>query len=171
MDKKMLKALNEQVTKEIASAYLYLQMAAWCDEKTLPGFANWLKIQVEEENAHGMIFFNYINERGEMVDLGAIEKPEQKYSTLLELFEKVLEHEKKVTASINNLMDIAISVKDYATQNRLAWFIEEQVEEEATVSEIIGKLKHIGNDSQSLFVYDNEMAGRTFVTPSPLAKA
>lgn len=166
---RMLKVLNEQVTKELFSSYLYLQMAGWFESRTLPGFANWMKVQAQEEAAHAMIFYNYINERGGELDLGIIGKPDSKFASPLAVFEKVAEHESLVTASINNLMDIAIETKDYATKARLDWFISEQVEEESNAAEIIGKLKLAAGQGEALLALDREYAARTFVVPAPLA--
>ncbi|MCP4395225.1 MAG: ferritin [Alphaproteobacteria bacterium] len=166
----ILAALNDQITKEIASGYIYLQMAAWCEDNTLPGFANWMRIQWKEELAHAMIFFNYVHERGAVVELGEIEKPRKEYSSITEVFKEVLKHEESVTASINNIMRLAIEEHDYATKNRLEWFIEEQVEEEATASEVLGKLKMFGDDKRALLMMDKEFEGRTYSDPSPLVK-
>lgn len=164
----MLKQLNEQITKELYSSYLYLQMAGFLDDRNLAGMANWMKLQAQEEIAHAMIFYNYVDERGGRIEVGGIDKPPAEYDSPLDVFEKTLEHEKKVTASIHSLMDRAVEEKDYATQDRLQWFIAEQVEEEATPAELIAKLKQVG-DGNGLFMLDREMAARSFKLPSPLA--
>ncbi len=169
LKEKMLKALNEQIVKEFYSSYLYLQMAAWFEARTMPGFANWMKVQAQEESAHAMIFFNYVNERGGGIELGAIDKPECKFESALDVYEKVAAHEELVTESINNLMDIAFELKDYATKGRLDWFVDEQVEEEANAAEIIGRLKMAGSQGEALLMLDKEYAARTFVMPAPLA--
>ncbi|MCL4163412.1 UNVERIFIED_CONTAM: hypothetical protein GTU68_019540, partial [Idotea baltica] len=127
----LLTALNKQVSNEFYSSYLYLQMASWFDHNSLLGFGNWMKMQAQEEAAHTMILFNYILERGSMVDLGAIPSPTADYDSPLDVLEHTLLHEQNVTASINNLMALAIEEKDYATKAHLDWFIREQVEEEA----------------------------------------
>lgn len=168
LSERMLNALNDQITKELYSSYLYLQMAAYFDDSSLSGFANWMKVQAQEEASHAMIFYNYVCERGGMVDLGAIEKPPADYADALEVFKKVLAHEEVVTASINNLMDIAREEKDYATQNRLEWFIAEQVEEEATAGDLIGKLELVSG-GHGVFMVDKELGARAFNPPSPLA--
>ena len=165
----MLAALLKQTTAEFYSGYLYLQMSAWFEAQFLPGFANWMRVQAQEETSHAMIFFNYIDERDGDIELGAIDKPPHEYSSPLDVLEKTLEHERKVTASINDLVDQAISEKDHATKNKLDWFVAEQVEEEATAIEIIGRLKLAGGDAQSLLLLDQEMATRTFTLPAPLA--
>ena len=164
----MVKALNDQITKEMYSSYLYLQMAAWLENESLSGCAAWMKVQAQEEIAHGMIFYNYVCERGGLVEFGAIDQPGMEYASVMDVFKKVLEHEQFVTASINNLMDIALSEKDYATQRRLDWFISEQVEEEGNAMAIVGKLEMIGG-TQGIFMLDKELSARTFVPPSPLA--
>lgn len=156
--------------EEIASSYLYLQMAAWFEAQNLKGFATWMKVQAQEELAHGMIFFNFLIERGALVELGAIAKPEATFASAQQVFEKALAHEEGVTASIHNIMDLAMEERDYATQRRLDWFISEQVEEEANATAIIGKTKLLG-DGQSLFLLDKEVGLRTFVMPPPLAAA
>ena len=173
MDKNVTKALNEQIVKEFYSAYLYLQMAAWCEERNLKGFSNWMRVQAQEESCHALIFFNYILERGETVAMGAVDKPLQEFKSPLHIFEEVLKHEKFVTDSINNIMDTAITAKDHASKARLDWFITEQVEEEANASEILGKLKILGEScgGDGLLQLDRELAARTFVMPAPLATA
>jgi len=165
----MTAALNEQITKELYSSYLYLQMAAYLDDQSLPGFATWMKAQAQEEISHAMIFYNYVNERGSRVIVGAIEQPPSEFTSPLDIFEKTLEHEKVVTASINSLMDLAVEERDYATRNRLEWFIGEQVEEESNASDIIGRLGLIGDKGGGLFMLDKELGARVFVMPSPLA--
>ncbi len=161
-------ALNDQVTKEFYSSYFYLQMAAWLENQNLRGFARWMKVQAQEEAAHTLILFNYVNERGSMVRLGQLQSPPAEFGSVLEVFERVFKHEQGVSASIADLMHLATGEKDYATRNCLDWFISEQVEEESQVSEIIGKLKIVGSDGYGLLMLDKDMATRTFVTPAPL---
>lgn len=167
--KKMIKALNEQITKELYSAYLYLQMGAWFEDASLPGMANWMKIQAQEESAHAMIFFNYVCETGGFVELGAIDKPICKFDSPKAVFEEVLAHEKKVTKSINDLMALAMKENDFASRNRLEWFIAEQVEEESNANDILGKLKLIGDKGQGIFMIDRELGARVFTPPAELA--
>lgn len=168
LNQRVQDALNEQITREISSGYIYLQMAAWCEDHNLPGFANWMRIQWKEELAHAMILFNYMHEVGGMAKLGEIEQPPYEYETIIDVFKKVLSHEQFVTASINNLMTIAIEEHDYATKNRLEWFVEEQVEEEATASDILGKLEMIGGKGSAMLMLDKDLATRTYADPSPL---
>jgi ferritin len=168
LSKKMLKTLNEQIAKEWYSAYLYMQMAGYFENENLPGFAHWMRVQAQEELCHGLIFFNYICERDGLVELGPVESPNQKFASPLEAFEKTLEHEQKVTASIHNLVNIAIEEKDHASKNRLEWFVAEQVEEEANATTLIGKLKRLKKDSEAIFILDGEVAARAFALPEPL---
>jgi len=170
LSKKLTNALNDQITKEFYSAYLYLQMGAWFDSHSLPGMANWMKIQAQEESCHAMIFFNYVTERGGEVDLGAIGKPEGDFKKPVELFKATLAHEEIVTASINNLVSLAEAEKDYATRGRLLWFVDEQVEEESNAMTLIQTLDMV-RDGNGLFQLDRELAARVFAMPAPLAAA
>ncbi|HNX07265.1 MAG TPA: ferritin [Bacteroidales bacterium] len=166
LSKKMEKALNDQINAEFFSAFLYLSMSAYFTRKNLPGFANWLKIQYQEESAHAMLFFNYLNERGGKAELKAIEKPDLEWKDSIKVFEEVLKHEQKVTALINNLVNIAIQEKDHATNNKLQWFVAEQVEEEANASEILEQLKIVEGKGQGLLLLDRELKTRVFVDPT-----
>jgi ferritin len=158
-------AINNQINAELYSAYLYLSMAAYFEDANLPGFANWMRVQFEEEQFHGMRFLNYLVERGGRVKLEAIEKPRFEWNGVLEVFEETLEHEKHVTALINNIADIAEEEKDRATRNLLIWFIDEQVEEEGAAEKIINELKMIGGEGHGMLMLDREFAARTFVPP------
>ncbi|MCD4713889.1 MAG: ferritin [Clostridiales bacterium] len=158
-------AINKQINAELYSAYLYLSMAAYFEDANLPGFANWMRVQFEEEQFHGMRFLNYLVERGGRVKLEAIEKPRFEWNSVLEVFEETLEHEKHVTALINNIADIAEEEKDRATRNLLIWFIDEQVEEEGAAEKIINELKMIGGEGHGMLMLDREFAARTFVPP------
>lgn len=158
-------AINKQINAELYSAYLYLSMAAYFEDANLPGFANWMRIQFEEEQFHGMRFLDYLVERGGRVKLEAIEKPAFEWKNVLEVFEETLEHEKHVTALINNIADIAEEEKDRATRNLLIWFIDEQVEEEGAAEKIINELKMIGGEGHGMLMLDREFAARTFVPP------
>lgn len=166
---KIALAINEQINKELYSAYLYLSMAAWLEDQNLPGFANWMRVQSQEELAHAMIFFNYMVERGGRIRLAAIEKPPTDFENIVDIFSKTLAHEEKVTASIHALLDLAILHKDHATQTRLHWFVDEQVEEEANASKLLADAKRIGERGEALLMMDKELATRTFVMPAPLA--
>lgn len=156
----MEKELNSQINKEFFSAYLYLSMATFADAIGLDGIAHWFKLQAEEENEHGMKIYEYVFEKGGNVVLEAIEQPQTKFSSVNQLFELALEHEQFVTKSINNLVDLAISEKDHSTFNFLQWFVEEQVEEEASVTEILDKLKFVGEQGPGMLMINKELKER-----------
>jgi ferritin len=160
LSKKLQDALNQQINHEIFSSYLYLAMSAHFESVNLPGFARWMKIQSGEENEHGMKFFHYINERGGRVVLEAIAKPPVEFKTPLDVMKKVLEHEKKVTGTIEALYELSMKEKDYATQVMLHWFIKEQVEEEKNASDIIEMLKNIGEAPAGLAMLDSRLGAR-----------
>ncbi|HDM77150.1 MAG TPA: ferritin [Deltaproteobacteria bacterium] len=163
LSKKMIDALNIQVNKEMYSAYLYMSMSAYSEHIGLKGFANWFMVQYKEEMEHAMRIYNYIQSQGGRVKLMAIEQPPTEFESPLDMFEKTLEHEKLVTKSINDLVDLAIEQKDHATQIFLQWFVTEQIEEEANDNEIINKLKLVGEQGNGLFMIDKELAARTFI--------
>ena len=161
LGKKMQDLMNNQIQAEIYSANMYLAMSVYCEAQNFKGAGNWLKIQYNEEISHAMKFVNYILERGGEVEIKAIDAPPVKYGSLLKVFEEVLAHEKKVTALIHNLYEVALKEKDYAAQVFLQWFIEEQVEEEANASEILGKLEMVGEKNINGVMYvDKELARR-----------
>ena len=165
IDKKMEQAINDQINAEFFSAYLYLSMVAYFEEKNLPGMATWMKAQSQEEVAHAMKFFDYVNERGGRIKLEAIAKPDVEWDSPLAVFEAAYKHEQYVTSRINDLVDIAEEVKDRATFNFLQWYVEEQVEEEASADEIVQKLKRIEDNPSLLFMLDKELGGRVFTPP------
>lgn len=163
LKEKMLTALNEQINAEQYSAFLYLSMSSWFHEKGLPGFANWMYIQYQEELTHANKLFNYVVERGEKPVLKAIDQMPVEWDGIIEIYEATLKHEQLVTSLIDNLVDVAIEVRDHATQSFLQWFVDEQVEEEANVTEILDNLKLINGQGNGIFMLDREMRGRTFV--------
>ncbi|NOY95823.1 MAG: ferritin [Chlorobi bacterium] len=163
LKEKVLDAINNQINAEIYSAYLYLSMSAYFNNKGLNGFANWMFVQYQEELAHSIKFFNYVNERGSRVVLKAIEQVPSDFESTLSVWEKTLEHEQMVTEMINGIMDVAIEENDHATKSFLQWFIDEQVEEEATVTEILDTLKLIDGQANGIFMLDREMRQRVFV--------
>ncbi|MEW6595710.1 MAG: ferritin [Thermodesulfobacteriota bacterium] len=165
MNTKLEKALNEQINAEFYSSYLYLAMSAHFETAGLPGCARWMQAQAQEEWFHGMKFYGFVHERGGRVELKAIAAPPAKWTSTLAVFENVLAHEQKVTGRINDLMDLALKEKDHATTIFLQWFVSEQVEEEAGVGAILGKLRLIGKDSGGLFALDNELGRRVFTPP------
>ncbi|HCZ07279.1 MAG: ferritin [Thermotogota bacterium] len=154
------KALNEQINRELYSAYLYLAMAAYLDEKNLPGAAHWMRVQAQEEVGHAMRLYNYVVERRGRVVLEAIEKPPVEWKSITDVFESALKHEEKVTSHIHSLVDLAQEEGDHATVSMLKWFVDEQVEEEASVDEILQKLRYLGEDGRSLIILDRELAQR-----------
>jgi len=170
MDKKLEKAINEQITKEFYSAYLYLSMAAYFEAESLAGFSHWMKMQVQEENIHAMKFFDFLNERGSKVVLEAIDKPPEKFSSIEDVFKKTLEHEKKVTASINKLYSMAQKVNDNSARVFLQWFINEQVEEEKNPADILGKLKYVSNQPAGILILDKELGLRPQPVMNPAAE-
>ena len=160
ISKKMTKALNVQLNHEFYSAYLYLAMSAYCSKKDFSGAASWFLLQYQEEQQHATRIYNYIIEQGAKVSLKAVEKPENKFGTLLEIFKESLSHEQVMTQRLNELSDMALKEKDHATYNLLQWFVNEQVEEEASVGEIISKLKMVKEDGYGLLMIDGELAQR-----------
>ena len=161
----MLKALNNQINAELYSSYLYLSMESYFQSVSLSGFARWMRGQVQEELYHGMKFYDYVNERGGRVTLDTIAKPDSDWKTPLAAFEHILKHEQLVTSMINDLVDLAIAEQDHATKIFLQWFVSEQVEEEASVGEVVNKLRLIKNNSSGLFFLDAEMGKRVFTLP------
>lgn len=164
--KEVLDAINEQINAETYSAYMYLSMAAYFEEMGLSGFANWMKIQYQEESAHALKFFNYITERNGKVVLKAVAQVPVDFNGIVNVFEHTLNHEINVTGMINNLMNIAVAANDHATQSFLKWFIDEQVEEEANVEKILATLKLINGEGNGIFMMDREMSQRVFVDPN-----
>ena len=167
-DAQVVKAINEQINAELYSAYLYLAMSAQATSMGLGGVANWLFIQYEEETAHAQILYKYLTRVGAQIELKAIAQPPSEFGTLLEMFEQVLEHEKKVTAMIHNLVGLARKQNDFASENMLQWFVSEQVEEEESVNEILDQLRLSGGAGGGLLMIDRSLAARTFVPPSVL---
>lgn len=166
IDKRMQDAINEQINAELYSAYLYLSMATYFEDKGLSGFANWMYVQNEEETFHAMKFLHYLVERGGRVELSAIDEPPREWGSPLAVFENVYEHEQHVTSLINNLVDVAEELKDRATFNELQWFIAEQVEEEASADDIVNKLRLAKDAPGALLMLDKELAVRTFTPPT-----
>jgi ferritin len=166
MKKKMEKAFNKQVNAELYSSYLYLSMESYFQSVSLTGFAKWMRGQVQEEMFHGIKIYDYIHERGGRAHFESIQKPEAEWKSPLVAFEHILDHEQKVTEMINDLIDTALEVRDHAAKAFLDWFIIEQVEEEATVGEIVDRLRLIRDDSSGLFHLDSELGKRVFAMPA-----
>jgi len=165
IEKKIQDALNRQLNAELYSSYLYLSMSAYFESLNLKGFANWMRVQAQEELVHAMKFYSHICERGGRIILTSIEGPEARWNSPLHAFEHVLKHEQKVTGLINGLVSLSISKSDHATSNFLQWFVSEQVEEEASAEKIVQKLKMLGKDQSGLFFLDQELSKRVFIPP------
>lgn len=164
--KEVLDALNEQINAESYSAYMYLSMAAYFEHIGLSGFANWMKVQYQEESAHALKFFNYVTERGGKVTLKPIAQVPVDFESIVDVYEKTLVHETNVTELINNLMNVAVAANDHASQSFLKWFIDEQVEEEANVERVLMTLKLINGQGNGIFMMDREFGQRVFVDPN-----
>ncbi|UCF17885.1 MAG: ferritin [Phycisphaerales bacterium] len=166
ISKKIEKALNEQVNAELYSAYLYLSMESWFKSKNLKGFANWMRVQAQEEMSHAMKFYDFVDERGGRIVLKAVEGPPTEWDSPLAVFEAVYEHEQKVTGLINDLVDLAIKEKDHATNSFLQWFVNEQVEEEASADQVVQQLKMVERAPGGMFMLDRELGQRVFTPPA-----
>jgi ferritin len=164
--KKIEDAFNAQINAEIYSSYLYLSMSAALEKMNLPGFASWMRVQAQEEMTHAMKFYDHIIERDGTVALTAIDGPPMKWKDVKAVIAETLEHEQKVTGLINDLMDLSMTENDHAGRMFLQWFVTEQVEEEATAMEILGKLEIAGDSAGGLYLLDKEMAGRVFTPPA-----
>lgn len=163
INSKIEKALNDQINAEYYSAYLYLSMSAYLDNINLKGMANWMRVQYQEEVTHALKMYDFILERGGKVCLSQINTPPTEWSSVLDIFKETLKHEEYVTSLINNLVDISISEKDHATTNFLQWFVNEQVEEEANASEILGQVKMAQESKGTMFMLDKQLGTRVFV--------
>ncbi|NLO77749.1 MAG: ferritin [Methanomicrobiales archaeon] len=170
MNEKMLDAINEQIKWELYSSYLYLSMSTWYNSIGLQGFANWERIQAKEERDHAMKLYDYVLFRGENVELQSIDAPPSSWESPEKAFEFQYAHEQEVTAMINNLVEIALEVRDHATYNMLQWFVNEQVEEEDNARTILEKLKVVSGETGKgvLFMIDRDLSTRVYapsVTP------
>jgi ferritin len=163
LKEKVLNALNKQINAEMHSAYLYLSMSAYLQDKGLAGFANWMKVQYKEELSHALKIFDYVNERNGRVVLEPIAGVPIEFDGIIDVFEKTLEHEQKVTQMIDQLVDVAVSDSDHATQSFLQWFVDEQVEEESNVNELLDNLRLIDGQGNGVFMLNRELQTRTFV--------
>ncbi len=166
ISKKMEKMLNEQITKELYSANLYLSMCSFFKEQELDGFANFFRVQSKEELFHADKQFDYLHEVGGKATLAAIDKPETTFKSVIDVFKTTLKHEESVTKSINALVKQALEESDYATHTFLQWFITEQVEEEAQINNLVKKLQMIGDNSSAMYLLNAELAQRTFAPPA-----
>ncbi len=162
--------MNGQINRELFSAYLYLSMAAWFEGLGLSGFANWMRVQAQEERDHAMGLFNHMLARGATVSLDAVAKPDGVWASPLAAFEAVLAHERFITASIGHLLETAQAAKDHASANFLQWYVAEQVEEEANAEVLIQKLNLVDKSGGGgLFMMDRELAARVYVQAAILA--
>ncbi len=168
MNNKIEKMIVDQMNFEFYSAYIYMAMAAYCDSIDLTGFAHWFKIQTQEEMYHGTKLYNYVVERGGRPVFTQIDAPDKEWKSVKDALEVALNHEKIVTGRINDIMTAAIAENDHATRSFLNWFVDEQVEEEASVDALIKKLNLIGDSGHGIFMMDKELAARVFNTPVDL---
>ena len=169
LSKNLHDAINAQINAELWSAYLYLAMSMDAEAKGLKGVANWFYVQYLEEQDHARIFMNYLNSRDAKVRLMPIEEVPDTWDSVLAMFTQTLAHEKKVTALINNLAAIANDDRDFASINRMVWFIDEQVEEEENAREMIAAVEAVEGNKYGMYMLDKELATRTYAQPSPLA--
>jgi len=169
ISQKLHNAINAQINAELWSAYLYLAMSLDAEAKGYKGFANWFYIQFQEEQAHARIFMNYLNSRDAKVELLPIEGVPATWDSVLDMYRHTLEHEKKVTSLINNLAAIADEDRDFASINRLVWFIDEQVEEEESARDMIAAVEAVEGNKYGMYMLDKEQAARVYNVPSPLA--
>ena len=166
LSEKLLKALNNQINFEFYSSYIYLAMASYAESEDLAGFANFFRVQAQEEIFHAMKFYDYVNQMGGRVILEKIDQPKAEYKNILECFEDGFNHEKIVTSRIYNLTDIATEEKEPATISLLKWFIDEQVEEENNFNIIIRKLRRAESNPAVLYMLDDELSTRVFTPPT-----
>lgn len=166
MDKKVYELLNDQVNKELYSAYLYMDFANYYEYEGLSGFANWYMIQAQEERDHALKFIAYLQENSQKIELKAIAQPDKTFTDFIGPLEAALEHEKYVTSLINDIYSAAADVKDYRTMQFLEWFIEEQGEEEDTADTMVTRMKLFGGDAKALYDLDQECAGRSYTPPA-----
>ena len=171
LSEKLHEAINAQINAELWSAYLYLAMSMDAEAKGLKGVANWFYVQYQEEQDHARIFMNYLNSRDAKVKLLPIDEVPTEWDSVLAMFTQTLDHEKKVTALINELAAIANDDRDFASINRLVWFIDEQVEEEENAREMIAAVEAVEGNKYGMYMLDKELAARTYTAPSPLASS
>ena len=166
LNKKVSDLLNEQINKELYSAYLYLDMNNYFDKRGLSGFANWYMIQAQEERDHAMLIYKYMQNNDCPIKLNAIAMPDKVFKTDMDVLKAGLEHEEYVTASIHTIYDAAYKVKDFRTMQFLDWFVKEQGEEETNARDMITKMELFGSDPKSLYMLNQELAARTYSAPS-----
>ena len=166
LNSKVIELLNTQINKEFFSAYLYLGFANYYTENGLNGFANWYRIQAQEERDHAMLFLQYMQNNSGKVTFEAIDKPDQTFANYSVPLEEGLKHEQYVTALIHTIYEVAYQEKDFRTMQFLDWFVKEQGEEETNAETLIKKMELFGSDSKGLYMLDNELGARVYTTPS-----
>ena len=166
LDRNVARLINEHVNKEFYSAYLYLDFSIFYEDLGLDGFANWYKVQAQEERDHAMLMVQYLQNNGERVTLEAVEKPEKELNDKLKVLEYGLEHERYVTSLIHGIYDAAYTVKDFRTMQFLDWFVKEQGEEEKSAEDLIKRMELFGDDAKSLYMLNSELAARSYSAPS-----
>ena len=166
MNEKVHELLNQQINKEFYSAYLYLDFSNYFEEVGLDGFANWYKIQAQEERDHAMLFYQYLQNENQKVTLEAIANPDKSFSSHMDVLKAGLEHEEYVTSLINDIYAAAYNVKDFRTMQFLDWFVKEQGEEETNANDLITKMELFGSDPKSLYMLNQELAARVYTAPS-----
>ena len=169
ISKELHEAINAQINAELWSAYLYLSMAMDAEKKGHKGVANWFKVQFKEEQDHATIFMNYLNSVDAKVELRSIDSVPTEWESVLDMFKATLEHERKVTAMINNLAHIAQKDNDFASINRMVWFINEQVEEEDTARSMIDAVEAVEGNKYGMYMLDKELQGRAYTPSAELA--
>jgi len=165
LTKKLQDALNEQINKEFFAEYLYLSMSAYLESIEMEGFANYFNVQAQEEHFHAMKMFNFVHDKGGRVILKSLKEPKSEYNSVVNVIEESLKHERYVTKSINELMDVAIKENDHSVKSFLEWYVDEQVEEEATISRLLAKLKLIKGEGFGLLTLDSQLGARKY-TPA-----
>jgi ferritin len=160
LKQKIQDAINKQINEELYSAYIYLSMSGYFENEDLPGFAQWMYAQYQEEIEHAMRFYRYLHDRGGRLHLQAIKEPPKEWDSPLDAFKTALEHEQYITGCIDDLVDLAESEQDRATFNMLQWYVDEQVEEEASAGEIVAKLERVGDSGNGLLMLDRELGQR-----------
>ena len=166
MDKRVHELINQQINKELYSAYLYLEFANYFDERGLDGFANWYTIQAQEERDHAMLFYRYLRNEDMKVTFGAVDAPNKEITCDMDVLKAGLEHEKYVTSLINDIYAAAYDVRDFRAMQFLDWFIKEQGEEETNANDLITKMELFGSDPKSLYMLNQELGTRVYTAPS-----
>ncbi len=166
LDKKVIELLNDQINKELYSAYLYLDIANYYIDIDLDGFGNWYNIQAQEERDHALLFIKYLQSNGVKVTLKAVDEPDKKFEKPIDPLLAGAKHERYVTSLIHNIYDAAYSVKDFRTMQFLDWFVKEQLEEEENADKLVNKFNLFGDDPKSLYLLDQELSARVYTAPS-----